>query len=54
MDDLQQCNAFGEEIEKVINRFRGEFDLSYASVIGILFAKAQMMTNEWSRTSEDG
>lgn len=46
MNDKQQINAFAEEIDRLVDRYRKEFDLSYASVIGVFFMKAQILCSE--------
>lgn len=36
MTHSDQINAFKADIEKVVDRYRAEFDLPYASAIGVL------------------
>lgn len=35
-DNIEQEGDFQDEIEKVVNRFREEYDLTYAEMIGQL------------------
>lgn len=42
----EQITAFSDEIDKVIARFRSEFDLSYAAAIGVLEFAKQKLLNE--------
>ena len=36
----------GDEIDNLINRFRMEYDMTYAEAVGVLFMKAQLLCNE--------
>ena len=44
MDNLEQTQAFSDTLDAAIDRFTQEFDLSYASVIGVLAMKAIEIT----------
>ena len=47
MDQLNQIDAFYSELDKLIDRFRNEFDLSVAAVIGCLeLAKLDIYRDE--------
>lgn len=35
-DHFEQKGDFQNEVENVIDRFRGEYDMSYADLIGVL------------------
>lgn len=44
MNHEEQADAFTDELERLIDRYREEFDLQYYAVIGILdMAKAQLL-----------
>ena len=45
-DDAEQIRHFQKELDKLIFRYRKEYDITYASLIGILFACAQLMVDE--------
>ena len=45
-DDAEQIRHFQKELDKLIYRYRKEYDITYASLIGILFACAQLMVDE--------
>lgn len=45
-DDAEQIRHFQNELDKLIQRYRHEYNITYASVIGILFAAAQLMVDE--------
>ena len=53
MDNLEQTQAFSDTLDSAINRFTQEFDLSYASVIGVLAMKAIEITIQSSLNYED-
>jgi len=42
----KQVEQFADEIDRLVDRVRSEYDLSYASVVGILFMKAQLLCLE--------
>lgn len=42
----EHAKHFGLELDKVINRFREEYDLSYAAAIGALYYRAHRLANE--------
>lgn len=46
METSQQINAFAGDLDSLVHRFRYEFDLSYASVIGVLTLKAHALCAE--------
>ncbi len=53
MDNLEQTQAFSDTLDSAIDRFTQEFDLSYASVIGVLAMKAIEITIQSSLNYED-
>jgi hypothetical protein len=53
MDNLEQTRAFSNTLDSAIDRFTQEFDLSYASVIGVLAMKAIEITIQSSLNYED-
>ena len=46
MSEQEQTYAFGHELDNLIDRFRSEFEMTYASIIGTLIIKANLLTNE--------
>ena len=46
MTDEDQIAAFGDELERLVDRFREEFDLPYVSVVGVLTMMATQLTLE--------
>jgi len=46
MDNDQQVMALADELDKLIQRYRFEFDLNFASVLGVLEAKKWFLIRE--------
>jgi len=46
MTGHQQTMALGDEIDKLVERFRQEFDLTYAQVTGVLQMKIWLLNKE--------
>lgn len=46
MSDQSACENLGDEIDRVIDYFREEFDITYAEVIGTLHLKAWLLCQE--------
>lgn len=53
MDPDKQIGAFEDEIEKVIARFRHEYELNYATMIGSLTLKAHELAKEALEPEEE-
>lgn len=46
MNDAEQVTAFSDELDKLVERFRLEFDMSYAQVIGVFQMKSWLLMKE--------
>jgi hypothetical protein len=47
MDQTEQANAFASELDNLIERYRGDFDLTLLSAIGVLeVAKLQLFAEQ--------
>lgn len=46
MDQKEQTFAFGDELDKLISRFGNEFDITYASIVGVLQMKIHLLCSE--------
>lgn len=46
MDQKEQQRQFSEELDKLIDRFRKEYEISYASVVGSLTIKIHLLCTE--------
>lgn len=53
MTDKQQTASFADELDKLIERFRSEYDMSYAQVVGVLEFKKWLLCSEVSEESEE-
>lgn len=46
MSQQEQIAAFANDLDALVERYRAEFDLTYASVLGALTMKAHTLMNE--------
>ncbi len=46
VDETEQVIAFENELERLVDRFRQEYCMTYASIIGVLHIKAHVLTAE--------
>lgn len=46
MSEREQIVHLGNEIDRLVDRFRTEYDLSYASVVGVLQMKCWLLMAE--------
>lgn len=53
MDQTAQTKAFEADLNKLVDRYRAECDLTYASVIGVLFLKTQQLAKEAGEEAPD-
>lgn len=54
MSREEQQNAFGDALDRLIERFRDEFELTYADVTGVLSLKLHFMCQEaYESVTED-
>lgn len=54
MTDPEQTQAFANELEKLINRYRCEFELTAATVVGVLqFQQFLIMTEVQNSHQEE-
>lgn len=53
MSDNLQIDAFAKELNSLVDRFRNEYDLTYAAVIGVLTMKAFDLNSEARESSHD-
>lgn len=53
MNDKEQIDAFADDIDKLVERYRQEFEITYAAVVGVLFLKAHLICNEASDRSDE-
>lgn len=53
MSEKEQTYAFGHELDNLVDRFRSEFEMTYAAIIGTLIMKANLLTNESVEEEEE-
>lgn len=53
MDQTEQTNHFGDELDKLVDRFRKEYDISYASVIGTMQMKIYLLCSEAEERADE-
>lgn len=53
MTEREQITHLSNEIDKLINRYRDEYDLSYAAVVGILQMKSHLLMSEAAEDDSD-
>jgi hypothetical protein len=46
MKEKDQIRHLNNELEKLLDRFAKEYDMSYASVVGVLMIKASALARE--------
>ena len=51
MTTNEQIKAFAHDVDQLVDRYRQEFDLTYAVVVGVLTMKATLLCGE--RPEED-
>ena len=51
MSDKEQTEAFAGDLDKLVERYRAEFGISYAVTVGVLHLKAHLLCEE---ASEEG
>lgn len=53
LSDKDQVTQFANELDKLVERFRAEYNISYAGVVGTLEIKAWLLCQEASERKED-
>lgn len=46
MSEREQINHLSNEIDKLVDRMRAEYELSYAAIVGVLHFKAHLLCDE--------
>jgi hypothetical protein len=54
VSDKEQTDAFAKEVNALIDRFRGEYDLSYAQAIGVFQLAIFGLCTDALHDSDDG
>jgi len=53
MSEEEQLKCLANDVDALINRYREEFNISYATVVAVLTFKTHMMCQEAARQKED-
>lgn len=53
MTDKEQTDHFANELDALVDRFRSEYEMSYAVVIGTLQMKIHLLCNEAEERSDE-
>lgn len=54
MTEKEQVTAFANDIDKLVERYKQEFDMTYAAAVGVLFMKAQLLSLETVKFTMEG
>lgn len=54
MNHDDQTAAFADELDKLVERFAIEFDLSSAAAVGVLMMKVRLIQDDVMRRHEEG
>lgn len=53
MSEREQIVQLSNEIDKLVDRMRSEYELSYAAIVGVLHFKAHTLMNEATERSDE-
>lgn len=53
MTDKEQTDAFADDLDNLVERYRQEFDMSYAQVVGVLQMKLWLLCDEASERADE-
>ena len=54
MTEAEQARAFSDDLDRLVNRYRQEFDISFASVVAALEFKKFMLMCELKQRAQYG
>jgi hypothetical protein len=46
MTSKEQTDAFSDDLDKLIERYRAEFDMTYAQIVGVLVIQQHILIKE--------
>lgn len=46
MEETEKIDAFASDLDRLVERYRKEFCITYAAVVGTLHIKASLLCNE--------
>jgi len=53
MSEADQIKHFGDEIDRLVDRFRQEYEMTYAAAVGVLHIKAHLLCAESAERSDE-
>lgn len=53
MDPHEQVDQFSKDLTKLVDRYRDEYDMVYAEMVGVLHMKAFHLCHEAHENNED-
>ena len=53
MTEQQQVFQFGDELDKLVNRFRQEYDMTYAAIVGTSYMKTHLLCEEANKRGDE-
>ena len=53
MSEKEQIDHFANELDKLVQRFRSEYEISYAAAVGVLYMKIHLLCAEASEKGDE-
>jgi hypothetical protein len=53
MTEKEQVDHFANDIDSLVNRYRNEYDMSYAAVVGVFQMKIYLLCSEASKRRDE-
>lgn len=53
MTEKEQIEAFADDLDRLVDRYCDEFDLSYAAAVGVLHFKAHLLMDSWDESPDE-
>lgn len=53
MPPTDQTAHFANDLERLINRYRDEYDITYAQLVGVLHIQSHLLCREAERLADD-
>lgn len=53
MSDKDQMDHFCDDLDRLVNRYRSEYEMSYAAIVGVLQMKIHRLCDEASERGDE-
>ena len=53
MTDKDQTDHFANEVDNIVERYRSEYDMSYAAAVGVLQMKIYLLCDEAQKRAKE-